>query len=257
MAKKKKKKKLKKQVKYSIWAVLIVIILLTGVVGVRYYHDFTMDLVPSKEKKDYYTISDFGLINEKAANDLNNNGLDDIEDIIIGERKIIEINPKYINKYYDNGYAPENEGVCTDVIWYAFNKAGYDLKKLISQDIENTKKKNTYGVLYPDQNIDFRRVVNQEIFLMRYGETLDTDMHDIGDFMPGDILTFDNSDHIAMVGEKYNKNGVPYLVQNRDATQKETEEDMLEKNDMKVTGHYRFKYSKELQKLIDQVNKKS
>ena len=254
---KKKKKKLKKEVKRTIIIIILIIFILIAVVGIRYYHDLAEDLVPIKEKKEYYTISDFGFINEHANNDQNKNDIDDIEDIIIGEEKVIEYNPKYVSTYYQNGYAPKNEGVCTDVIWYAFNEAGYDLKKLISQDIQNTKKKNTYGVLYPDPNIDFRRVSNQEIFLMRYGETLDTDMYSIGNFMPGDILTFDDSAHIAMVGEKYNKNGVPYLVQNRDETQKETEEDRLEKNEMKVTGHYRFKYSKDLQKLIDESNKKN
>ena len=251
-----KKKKLKKPVKISIWIIIILIALVIGLIGFKYYSTLNKELRPVVEEKEYYNISDFGFVDEKANYDQNKNGLDDIEDILVGEQEVIKNNPKYISKYYENGYAPKNEGVCTDVIWYAFNTAGYDLKKLISQDINNTRKKKVYDVPYPDPNIDFRRVYTQEIFLIRYGETLDNDMHEIGNYMPGDILVFDNSDHIAMVSEKYNKNGVPYLVQNRDESQKQTEEDRLEKMDMKVTGHYRFKYSKKLQDLVDQTNKK-
>lgn len=255
--KKKKKKKLKKSVKLSILLILILIMALAGKLSYDYTKTLNQKLVPLEEKKDYYVLSDFGLIDERAGHDQNSNSKDDITDIIDAEKDIIKINPKYVSHYYQNGYAPKNEGVCTDVIWYAFNKAGYDLKKLISKDIEKTRKKKTYNISVPDENIDFRRVSNQETFFMRYIESLDTDMYVLGDFMPGDILTFDNSDHIALVGEKYNKNGVPYLVQNRDETQKHKEEDRLEKNEMKVTGHYRFKNSKELEDLVKEVNNKS
>ncbi len=251
--KKKKKKKLKKSVKLSILLILIIIMALVGKLSHDYSKTLNEKLVPLEENKEYYVLSDFGLIDERANHDQNNNNKDDIEDIIDSEADIIKTNPKYVSKYYENGYAPKTEGVCTDVIWYAFNKAGYDLKKLISYDIRNTRKKKIYGVSVPDDNIDFRRVANQETFFIRYIESLDTDMYILGDFMPGDILTFDNSDHIALVGEKYNKNGVPYLVQNRDETQKQKEEDRLEKNDMKVTGHYRFKNSKELQELMNKI----
>ena len=91
----------------------------------------------------------------------------------------------------------------------------------------------------------------QETFFMRYAKVLDTDMYNIGQFLPGDILTFDDSDHIAMVSDKYTIDGVPYLIQNRDEKQKVKEENRLEKTDMQITGHYRFEYSKKLQELID------
>ena len=253
MEKKKKKKKLKKSVKIIILVIILAILGVIGCIYSNYHNALHAKLTPIYEEKEYYTVSDFGFVNEKTNTDQNKNGKDDIEDILEGEQKIIQINPKYISKYYEKGYAPEGEGVCTDLIWYCFNNAGYDLKKLISKDIENTRKKKTYGIQAPDSNIDFRRVENQETFFMRYGETLSTDFYNIGDFMPGDVLVFDNSDHIAMVGEKYNKNGVPYLVQNRDTSQKQTEENRLEKTDMKITGHYRLKDSKELRELLKQI----
>ncbi len=255
MGKRKKKKKLKRSVKISILVIILIVFALVGKTTYEYHKSLNQKLEYEEQEKEYYTLSDFGLINEKTGNDQNNNGKDDIEDILEGEQKMIKINPKYISKYYENGYAPETEGVCTDLVWYCFNNAGYDLKKLISKDIENTRKKKIYYIDKVDQNIDFRRVGNQKTFFMRYAETLGTDMYDIGDFMPGDIVTFDNSDHIAMIGEKYNKNGVPYLVQNRDSSQKQTEENRLEKTDMKITGHYRLKYTEDLKKLIEQTNK--
>ena len=124
---------------------------------------------------------------------------------------------------------------------------------MMDKDIEETQKKGTYNIEIVDQNIDFRRVINQEIFFQRYAESLNTDIYSIGEFMPGDIITFDNSAHIAMISDKYNINGVPYVIQNRDETQKQKEEDRLETTEMKVTGHYRFTYTDKIEKLINKT----
>ena len=72
--------------------------------------------------------------------------------------------------------------------------------------------------------------------------------------MPGDIVTFDDSANIAMISDKYNENGVPYLIQNRDEAQEVKEEDRLEITDMQVTGHYRFEYNESLQNLINKID---
>ena len=90
-------------------------------------------------------------------------------------------------------------------------------------------------------------------FFKRYAESLTTDIYEVGQFQPGDIVTFDDSDHIAMISDKMNKNGVPYLIQNGDEEQEEKEEDRLEITEMEVTGHYRFTYSEKLQKLINMM----
>ena len=252
---KKKKRKLKKKVKRTFRIIILLPLLcLLGLTG-YYYYTYQIELTPKeKNQKEYYTISDFGYINPISSKDYNNDGIDDSTAIFEGAKKYAEFNPKYKSEYYAGGYPPvEKEGVCTDLIWYALKNAGYDLKGMISKDIELTKKEDTYNIETPDSNIDFRRVGNQEIFFIRYAENLDTDYTEIGNFMPGDIITFDNSAHIAMVSDKLNKKGVPYIIQNRDETQKEKEEDRLEITEMKVTGHYRFTYSKKLQKLIDQL----
>ncbi len=255
MAKKKIKKRFKKQFKITSLIILIALLLVVAFQGVQYYLVYNEDLKPIDKKKDYYNLSDFGFVKEKSKTDYNNNNKDDYTDILNGEKQYAKWNPKYLSNYYAGGYPPvENEGVCTDLIWYALKNAGYDLKKMISQDIAGTKKKNVYYVEVPDSNIDFRRVSNQEIFFQRYAKSLDTDIYNIGEFMPGDIVTFDDSAHIAMISDKYNENGVPYLIQNRDEKQKQKEENRLETTDMEVTGHYRFEYTDKLQKLINKID---
>ncbi len=249
---KRKKRKLKPKIKKVTIIFVLVIFLLVLSVAINYYLTSNKTLKQVQTKKDYYTLSDFGYIKEKSSKDYNNNGIEDYQDILIGEKKYAKLNPTYKSNYYANGYPPvEKEGVCTDLIWYALKEAGYDLKSMISQDIKDNSK--DYNIEIQDDNIDFRRVENQEIFFKKYAESLTTDIYDTKNFMPGDILTFDNSAHIAMVSDKYNKNGVPYLIQNRDETQKQKEEDRLEKTEMKVTGHYRFKSNDKLEELINKI----
>jgi len=258
MAKKKKKRKFKNNIKILFTAVLILVLLTIAIEAGDYYLVYNEELKPISHKKEYYNISDFGFIREKSEADYDEDGIDDYTEFLNGEKKYAEFNPKYISKYYGGGYPPvEEEGVCTDLVWYAFKEAGYSLKDMIVCDIHQQAKKDTYGIEIIDDNIDFRRVGNQEIFFERYAKTLDTDIYNIGDFMPGDIVTFDYSAHIAMISDKYNQNGVPFLIQNRDETQKEKEEDRLEETDMIVTGHYRFEYNNEIQELINRMDTKA
>lgn len=258
IANKKRKKKLKRKYKNTLNIFLsvigIIIIGTLGLNGFNYYMMASKELKPVDEEKEYYNLSDFGFIQIKSETDYDNDGIDDYTDILNGEKKEAKINPKYVSKYYAGGYPPDGEGVCTDIVWKALQEAGYSLKDMMAQDIRDEAKKDTYGIEIIDDNIDFRRVGNQEIFFQRYALTLDTDFYEVGSFQPGDIVTFDYSSHIAMVSDKYNKNGIPYLIQNRDETQKEKEEDRLEITDMQVTGHYRFEYNDNLQKLINKIN---
>lgn len=252
MGKRKRKIRLKKSVKNFLKFNIFMFALLIFGMCFCYYYFYSMELIPDNNlNSDYYLYSDLGFVGVFSDNDFDNDGVDDITDIIYGEKEYASFNPFYKSEYYANGYPPvEKEGVCTDLIWYSLKSAGFDLKSLIDKDIKNDTDKHIYGLKNPDSNIDFRRVSNQEIFFQRYAKSLNTDYSDIGSFMPGDILVFDNQDHIAMVSDKFNKNGVPYLIQNRDETQKEKEEDRLEITDMKVTGHYRFIYNDKLLNLI-------
>lgn len=250
MAKRKLKKKAKIIIEVSSLVILVAILIVVGYQALNYYRVDSEKLVPIDQKKEYYNISDFGFVKLKSKKDYDNNGKDDYTDIFEGAKQYAEFNPKYKSQYYDNGYPPvEKEGVCTDLIWYSLKNAGYTLKDLMDKDIRSNKKK--YGISYIDTNIDFRRVYNQDVFFSRYTKELTTDMYKVGQFMPGDILVFDYGDHIAMVSDKYTKDGVPYVIQNRAEKQKQKEENRLEKTDMEITSHYRFEYNKKIEKLIN------
>ena len=56
-----------------------------------------------------------------------------------------------------------------------------------------------------------------------------------------------------MISDKRNKNGIPYLIQNSDEEQTEKEEDVLEETPMKITGHYRFTFNRDIKRLMNKV----
>ena len=245
MAKRKLKKKAKTTILISSLIILIIILIIIGIQAIDYYQTDNQELVPTDQKKSYYSIYDFGFERLKSKKDYNENGKDDYTDFLEGEKSFAKFNPKYKSEYYAGGYPPvEKEGVSSDLIWYSFKQAGYDLKSLVSKDISKNSKKYYASVL--DENIDFRRVANLDVFFSRYAKDLTTDIESIGEFMPGDILVFDYDEHIAMISDKYNKNGIPYIISNRDENQKQKEENILEKTDMTITGHYRFEYNKKI-----------
>lgn len=250
----KQRKHLKKGPKRVLLAIVIVAVIFLGCEVIEYQIIHNMERTPVEiHENTYYTARDFGLIVEKSPYDFNINGIDDYTDILNGAKIVAEINPIYISKYYAGGYPPENEGVCTDVIWRALMEAGYLLKDMMAKDIRDTYDEDVYGIEIVDDNIDFRRVGNQETFLKRYATSLTTDIEDIKEFMPGDIVTFNDSEHIAIISDKRNAHGIPYLIQNSDEEQTEKEEDVLEITDMVVTGHYRFTYNENLKELIDSL----
>lgn len=190
-------------------------------------------------KKIYYA-KDFGIEVIKSNIDFDNDGIDDYTDIMLGARKDAENCPTYKSTYYPGGYPPHNEGVCTDVIWRAFKNAGYNLKDLIDEDIKNNTNQYTRVAGKPDPNIDFRRVPNLITFFSRNADSLTTDIYQIAEWQPGDIVTFEDS-HVGVISDKRNKNGIPYLIHN--AGQKNREEDILEIYILyyKISGHFRWK----------------
>lgn len=213
---------------------LAVLCLLLGVMGVVTLVDF-LNLIPEK----YYKAEDFGIKTVTSPVDFNENGVDDYTDFMLGARKDILNRPQYDPSYFEGGYPPDNAGVCTDVVWRAFRNAGYSLKDMLDADIaENT-------ALYPrvqgkpDPNIDFRRVPNLKVFLERYAVLLTLDPDKVEEWQPGDIVTYATR-HIAVVSDKRNKFGVPYIIHN--GGQPVFEEDALTRDF--ISGHYRFDASK-------------
>ena len=250
----KKRRKLKKQfVKLIRVFVLIILFVVLCEVISSFVTKKTFKLVEIHEN-DYFTNSDFGIVTLTSIYDYDNDGVDDYTDILNGAKKYAKFNPKYVSKYYAGGYPPvEEEGVCTDLIWYALLEAGYDLKDMIILDIKEDQENGSekYGIKYRDDNIDFRRVGQQRVFFESYAEVLPTSLEKLETFQPGDIVTFDGSEHIAMISDKRNKNGIPYLIQNSDEEQTEKEEDVLEETPMKITGHYRFTFNRDIKRLMN------
>ena len=82
------------------------------------------------------------------------------------------------------GYPPDNEGVCSDVIWRAFENAGYNLKEMIDEDIKNNLDDYPRVNGTPDTNIDFRRVPNLKVFFEKYAMKLTEDINIIEEWQP-------------------------------------------------------------------------
>jgi uncharacterized protein YijF (DUF1287 family) len=176
--------------------------------------------------------------------DKDNDGINDLKDIVAGAKAEVMRKPQYRSAYYQGGYPPATEGVCTDLVWRAMRDAGYDLKVLVDKDIrENLSRYYRVGGK-PDPNIDFRRVQNLIIFFRNYGkeltrEIIPGDVDNLSQWQAGDIVTYDYPhEHIAIVSNKRNNNGVPFILHNAGPTASET--DQLQSWPSKITGHFRF-----------------
>jgi hypothetical protein len=179
--------------------------------------------------------------------DKDGDGIKDLADILEGARKDAENKPTYRSDYYKGGYPPDDEGVCTDVIWRAFKNAGYNLKDMVDEDIKNNTKDYPRVNGKPDPNIDFRRVLNLIPFFKKYATILTIDLkpYDIDNLVQwqgGDIVVFDKPvSHIAIVSDKRGSDGVPFIVHNPSPYTKE--EDALlywQKYLSKIIYHFRF-----------------
>lgn len=185
--------------------------------------------------KRTYRNEDFGIETMVSLVDYNDNGLDDYTDFLNGAKKDAQNHPKYDSAYYAGGYPPDNRGVCTDLIWRAFKEAGYSLKDMVNEDIARYPNDYPY-IETPDPNIDFRRVINLNVFFEKYALKLTTDITDLAAWQAGDIVVFGGDRHIGMVSDKRNRQGQPYILHNNG--QLKREEDYLTK--AQPTAHYRF-----------------
>lgn len=213
------------------WSVIIPVLFLMGL-GIAYL------LYPKQVEPEGVELPE--VVTKEVGPDLNNNGISDIEDIVIGARKDALAMPEYVNAYYGGGYPPENEGTCTDLVWRAFLEAGYSLKDMVDEDIALDPYAYPSVNGRPDPNIDFRRVGNLIIFFERTAISLTTDVYDTDQWQAGDIVIFGNNEHIGIVSDIRNDKDIPFLIHNND--QPDREEDRLEYGDytMGITAHFRF-----------------
>ncbi len=150
--------------------------------------------------------------------DANMNGIDDSLDIVTGARAQVRAETAYKSAYYQGGYPPEAEGVCTDLVWRALWSAGYDLKTSVDRDIAAAVEDYPRVEGSPDPNIDFRRVPNLFAFFSRTSTSLTTevkpwDAGNAAEWQPGDMVIFGRGcDHIGIVYDRRLKNGIPLII---------------------------------------------
>ena len=184
----------------------------------------------------------------KLVTDKNANGIFDLDEFVLGAREEAKQKPLYRSAYYQGGYPPNTEGVCSDVIWRAMKAAGYNLKDLIDADIKANlaaypRVREAGGK--PDPNIDFRRVPNLDVFFKRYGTTLANelipgDRENLKLWQAGDIVIFYEPDHIAIVSDRRNYQGVPLLIHNDGPWASEGDDFLMWKSMSKKMKHYRY-----------------
>lgn len=213
--------------KYLLYGALII----AGICcyGMRYYFIGT-----SSKPINAKTNADFAIEDIHSSVDRDADGIDDQRDILLGARAYIATEPVYKSKYYEGGYPNDKYGVCTDVVARALLAAGYDLKQLVNDDIIGSPL--AYNIEEPDKNIDFRRVRNLQVYFQRKGVALTLDVRDIEQWQGGDIVIF--RQHIGIVSDMRNDNGVAYVIHHNSPFQAAYEQDILEKR-RDIVGHYR------------------
>ena len=195
------------------------------------YFLYALNIIPHRK----YTNKDFGIETYISLVDKDNDGIDDQTDIINNTRKYIKTKPKYQSKYYATGYPDDEYGVCTDVVAFSLKDAGYDLMELVYNHVKENRE--LYDIDTIDKNIDFRRVVNLDVYFKNTAIVLTNDINKIEEWQGGDIVVFKK--HIGIVSDKRNKNGVPFIIHHANPYQVHYEEDILEQRD-DIIGHYRI-----------------
>jgi uncharacterized protein YijF (DUF1287 family) len=176
--------------------------------------------------------------------DKDGDGILDLDDIVEGARKDVANKPKYKSAYYDGGYPPDNEGVCTDVIWRAFKNTGYNLKDMVDKDIKDCTDDYPRVEGKPDPNIDFRRVRNLHVFFEKYAQKLTNELKpkdpkNLKEWQGGDIVIFKHpKEHVVVVSDRRALDGVPFIIHNSGPYTKEWNDLQYWMNE--IIGHYRF-----------------
>lgn len=217
---------------------LIVIVVIVICVGI--YFLYLLNVIPHRK----FTSADFGIEVITSDKDTDGDGIDDYTDILEGAKLAADQDAYYRSGYYEGGYPPTDEGVCTDVVWRSLANAGIDLKALIDEDIENNIDEYQRVGGNPDPNIDFRRVPNQLTYFNRHAESLTTDLEQIDEWMPGDIVVFADN-HIGVVSDIRNSKGIPFIIHSGSNYQLGFEEDKLELIEALkgISGHFRINLS--------------
>ncbi|AGF57169.1 hypothetical protein B0P06_004541 [Clostridium saccharoperbutylacetonicum] len=198
-----------------------------------------------EEIADDISVNRVNVPDESSKVDKNQNGIPDPIDIVNSARKEAERKTIYKDAYYVGGYPPDGEGVCTDVIWRGFKGINVSIKDLMDKDIKENipQYKGINGKA--DPNIDFRRVLNQDVFFKKNCIQLTTefkenDINNLKEWQPGDIIVFiEGYEHIAIISDKRDEDGIPYVIHNSHPCASEAKLSWFHNP---IHGHYRWKY---------------
>jgi len=164
--------------------------------------------------------------------DADRDGLPDAFDVLLGARKLVANGAAYTEGYvrmpFPGGDVPRDQGVCTDTVIRTFRNAGFDLQKLIAEDIRRSPQAYP-RVKTPDTNIDHRRVPN----LLRWFERHMTLVAKDAPVLPGDVVFLDTfpakpgPDHVGIASERRTADGRPLIINNWTVGYREGEMDLL------------------------------
>jgi uncharacterized protein YijF (DUF1287 family) len=152
----------------------------------------------------------------------------------------VRYEPAYVRLDYPNGDVPADTGVCTDEVIRSYRALGFDLQKLVHEDMKRTfaAYPKIWGLKSTDKNIDHRRVPNLQTFFKRRGTSLPVTQN-AADYLPGDLITCTvppHLPHVAIVVPAPNGGTTPWIVHNIGQGPK-CENRLFE---FPLTGHYRF-----------------
>ncbi len=170
-----------------------------------------------------------------TSGDRDDDGTSDADEILKTAKIYVRSHPQYESRYYPLGYPNDGYGVCTDVVDFALLRAGFDMQALVDRDARENP--DAYPRIdEPDKKIDFRRVVNLDVYFRRHAISLTTDLGDKEAWQGGDIVVFPG--HIGIISNRRNLRGVPFVLHHAGPGQQVYEQDILGLR--KVTGHYRI-----------------
>jgi len=155
-------------------------------------------------------------------------------------KDMVRYDGNYVKISYPNGDVPAGTGVCTDEVIRSYRALGFDLQKLVHEDMlaNFSVYPKQWGLPKPDSNIDHRRVPNLQVFFKRQGASLPVTNRP-EDYRPGDLVTCmlpGNRPHIMLVVPAPDGGPRPWVVQNI-GEGPQLEDGLFE---YPTTGHYRW-----------------
>ncbi|MCC2671371.1 MAG: hypothetical protein K0Q72_3842 [Armatimonadetes bacterium] len=166
--------------------------------------------------------------------------------IVAGAREEVARGVRYDASYqrlsYPGGDVPADRGACTDVLVRALRRSGYDLQKLMHEDMRRRFElyPKKYGLRKPDPSIDHRRAANHVVFLRRHGLALPrgTSGAAVDSWKAGDLVYWGDEKapwHCGVVSDRRGPRGLPLVIHNIGGAR---EEDVLDMD--RIAGHFRF-----------------